>query len=83
MLVHSRSSHHLLTITSLDPERPWGNPNCLSCKGFCCGHYLKPSMLALVGIQFEPPSVIYKACKSGSAIDTSEIAKKVSLSAMK
>ena len=39
-------------------------------------------MSALVGIQLEPPSaVIYKAFKSGSAIDASEIANKVSLSA--
>ena len=40
-------------------------------------------MSALVGIQLKPsPSaVIYKAFKSGSAIDTSEIAKEVSLSA--
>ena len=33
-------------------------------------------MSALVGIQFEPPSVIYKAFKSGSAIDTSEKQRK-------
>ena len=22
-----------------DPDRPWGNPSCTTCKGFCAGHY--------------------------------------------
>ena len=28
-----------LPLPLLDPEHPWGNPTCSSCKGFCSGHY--------------------------------------------
>ena len=26
----------------LDPKRPWGSTECISCSGFCAGHYLEP-----------------------------------------
>ena len=54
-----------LPIPVLDPERPWGNPECQECKGFCCGHYLKPSIPIAPptsSSSVEPPSaVLYRA----------------------
>ena len=38
-----------------DPKRPFGNPNCEDCNGFCAGHYLKPDQLmSSVNIPVEP-----------------------------
>ena len=32
----------MLPLPIHDPERPWGQSNCDTCKGSCYGHYLKP-----------------------------------------
>ena len=63
-----------------DSQRPWGSPNCPSCKGFCSGHYLQPSHDTVIPCtSLEPPStVIYNAYKSQS-IDDEELARKTCL----
>lgn len=52
-----------ITFLPLPVLRPWGNPNCL--KLVASGHYFKPSMSALVGIQLEPPSAYTRHSSQG------------------
>ena len=45
-----------------DPARPWGNPECTSCKGICHGHFLLPEapLASDVSPMIQPPSQILK-----------------------
>ena len=45
-----------------DPARPWGNPECTSCKGICHGHFLLPeaALASEVSPMVQPPSQILK-----------------------
>ena len=74
-----------------DPSRPWDDPKCTVCKGFCGGHYTNKMIdisdkSALKTVQM-PPSILLKDAVSkhgeNSLSETSilEEAKKVQLSA--
>ncbi len=44
-----------------DPSRPYGNPNCNECKGFCCGHFMKAKdTLMSQSLPMTPPSITLK-----------------------
>jgi len=53
-----------LPFPVLDPDHPWGNPRCSSCKGSCAGHY--KTLLVDVTLPGEkmkivqPPSIVLK-----------------------
>ena len=45
-----------------DPARPWGSKDCLTCFGFCSGHFMKPevAMLSPLEPMKQPPSTIIR-----------------------
>ncbi len=43
MVLRRVFSHIPLPV--LDHDRPWGNPSCSRCQGFCAGHYKSPAIL--------------------------------------
>ena len=49
---------HYIPFPIPDPLRPWGNPGCDTCKGFCAGHYLKPeeALASDIPAMKKPPS---------------------------
>jgi len=57
-------SIHYLPFPILDPDRPWGDSQCTTCKGSCAGHY-KTIMVDVTSQRekekiVQPPSVILK-----------------------
>ena len=70
-----------------DPSRSYGNPNCQECKGYCHGHFMKPteSLASSLPQMKKPPSVILKeafdSLKSYPPSDSfySDLSKKVML----
>ena len=53
-----------LPLPVRDPERPWGNKACKTCKGECFGHYLLPEQAVKLSKHHKPmskpPSIILK-----------------------
>ena len=53
-----------------DPERPWGNKACKTCKGECFGHYLLPEQAVKLSKHHKPmskpPSIILAAKWTGA-----------------
>lgn len=52
-----------------DPERPWGNTSCLTCKDFCAGHYKKNFLTDVLDTKAmklvaKPPSIALKMFSS-------------------
>ena len=81
-----------LPLPVLDPERPWGNTCCPTCKPLCMGHYkekhftdiFNPDDLKLVA---RPPSIVLKEIFSQQSTDAlmtedfiQQVSKKVLLS---
>ena len=69
-----------------DPAKPWGNPNCEKCAGFCAGHFLDPeaAVLSTLPAMKQPPSAILKEFHSSLKVvpsdsELEEIARKAML----
>ena len=70
-----------------DPTRCYGNPSCQECKGFCCGHFMKPKevLTSSLSPMKKPPSTLLKeafdSLKSYPPPESlySELSKKVML----
>ncbi len=73
-----------------DPTRCYGNDQCNKCKGFCCGHFMKPesTLTSLLSPMRKPPSAVLKEAfdsfqtfpPSDSEATYSELSKRVMLS---
>ena len=55
---------HHLPFPILDEDRPWGNTQCTSCKGFCAGHYKILTIDVTAKAEkkkiIQPPSIVLK-----------------------
>ena len=55
---------HHLPFPILDEDRPWGNTQCTSCKGFCAGHDKILTMDVTAKAEkkkiIKPPSIVLK-----------------------
>ena len=63
-----------------DPERPWGNTSCLTCKDFCAGHYKKNFLTDVLDTKAmklvaKPPSIALKEMFSSDVVVTESFIK--------